>query len=86
MSDEMRKIEAKLGDAAVKVLRAIVAPANYGAICEEVERKTGLPHQTASARINELMKAGLIADKGIRRRTLANRSAIVWVFVPPKET
>ena len=84
MNDEvMKAIEQDLGDAQVKCLRVIVAAGADGLICEEVESKTGLRHQTASARVKELSQKGLIVDKGIRRPTKSNRGAIVWVFKAP---
>jgi predicted transcriptional regulator len=49
-----------------------------GATCDEVEQAMRLTHQTASARINELMNAGKIREGG-RRKTRSGRSATVWV-------
>ncbi len=60
-----------------RVLNHIAAQPE-GATCDEVEVATGLPHQTASARINELHRAGLIVDSGERRRTRSGRTAKVW--------
>lgn len=45
--------------------------------CDEI-MELGHSHQTASATINWLMRHGLIVDSGERRRTRANRNAIVW--------
>lgn len=50
-----------------------------GATCDEVEEKLGLRHQTASARLWELHKAGLVVDSGRTRKTRSGRSAVVWV-------
>ena len=50
-----------------------------GATCDEVEVALSMRHQTASARVNELMEAGKISDSGVRRRTRSGRKAIVWV-------
>lgn len=49
-----------------------------GATCDEVEQALDLPHQTASARIRELAKDGLIADTGARRATRTGRKARVY--------
>jgi len=46
--------------------------------CDEVEAITGLPHQTASARIRGLVLRAQIRDSGTRRKTRHNRSAVVW--------
>lgn len=49
-----------------------------GATCDEVEVATGLPHQTASARVNGLMRKQVIIDSGERRLTRSGRKAVVW--------
>lgn len=49
-----------------------------GATCDEVEVATGLAHQTASARVNGLMRKGRIYDSGERRKTRSGRNAAVW--------
>lgn len=46
--------------------------------CYEIEKNLNLSHQTASARINDLIKLGLLKDSGIRRKTGSGRNAIVW--------
>jgi hypothetical protein len=38
----------------------------------------GRPHQTVSARVNDLMNKGWVVDSGIRRKTKSGRNAIVW--------
>ena len=48
------------------------------ATCDEVEIGTGLSHQTASARVRDLVKAGLIVDTGARRPTRSGRGARVY--------
>lgn len=59
-----------------KVYRCI-AQAKDGATCDEVEVALNLRHQTASARVNELMRSGEIVESG-RRPTRSGRRAIVW--------
>lgn len=46
--------------------------------CFELEQKTGLSHQTASARVRDLALAGRIVDSGAKRPTASGRNAIVW--------
>jgi len=46
--------------------------------CDELECMTGLPHQTASARIRELFQRGMVQDSGEKRQTRSGRNAIVW--------
>ena len=60
-----------------KVLRYIAR--RNGATCDEVEWNCRMRHQTASARIRELVKLGLIRDSGSRRNTRSRRPAVVWV-------
>jgi hypothetical protein len=54
--------------------------AQGGAICEEVEVGLDMIHQTASARIRELVLKGRLIDSGKRRRTSKNRQAAIWVL------
>lgn len=49
-----------------------------GATCDEAEEALGLTHQTASARVNELMNLRWIEDSGKKRPTRSGRKAIVW--------
>jgi len=49
-----------------------------GATCDECEVKLNLPHQTVSARINGLVKKGMLFDSGKKRLTRNGRKAIVW--------
>ena len=60
------------------VLAVIRQNGETGATCDEVELATGLRHQTASARVNELMNRGQIVDTEQRRRTRSGRFATVW--------
>ena len=44
----------------------------------EVEAVTSLRQSTVSARVNELVAAGLLVDSGARRKTRSGRSAAVY--------
>lgn len=63
-------------------LRALVLDAIrrsvFGLTCDEVEIATRLSHQTASARVNELMRAGRIRPVA-KRATRSGRMAQVWI-------
>lgn len=50
-----------------------------GATCEEVERQLGIPHQTASARITELVARDAIYRTGSKRPTSSGRMAGVYL-------
>lgn len=73
-----KRIEPALGYLQQKVLD-VLRDAPKGMLCEEVERKADLSHQTASARIRELCQRGYIEDSGQRRQTRYGRQARVYV-------
>jgi predicted HTH transcriptional regulator len=49
------------------------------ATCDEVEEHLALRHQTASARVRDLVKDGKIRDSGARRPTRSGRMARVYI-------
>lgn len=61
------------------VLDCIARGNDNGRTCDEVEVWLAMSHQTASARIRELAKAGAIVDSGERRKTRSGRKAAVYV-------
>jgi hypothetical protein len=68
------------------VLGVMLAKGTDGATCDEVEVALEMPHQTASARINELkeddVEAGrpqMLFDSGNRRKTRHGQLATVWI-------
>ncbi len=63
---------------ALRVFTFIQQSGIDGMTCDEVEMLSGLSHQTASARINELAKIRAIVPGG-RRQTRSGRQAMVWV-------
>lgn len=70
-----------------KIYRMIEFAELNGFTVDEIEIETGYPHQTASARVTELLQEGLIEDSGERRLTRHGRKACVWVVTgkaPPK--
>jgi hypothetical protein len=50
-----------------------------GATCDAIEARTGMLHQTVSARVCELRQDKRIRDSGRREKTRSGRRAIVWV-------
>jgi predicted transcriptional regulator len=58
------------------IIRAHLASGSM--TCEEVERATGLSHQTVSARISEMARAGEITATDERRVTSSGRTARVY--------
>lgn len=51
----------------------------HGATCDEVERWLDYPHQTASARITELVRSGRLVRTDRTRATRTGRKASVLV-------
>jgi hypothetical protein len=49
-----------------------------GATCDEIEIALRMKHQTASARIRELVLGGLLRDRGDRRQTRSGATARVY--------
>ena len=67
-----------------KVLGVVLDSGTKGMTCDEVEVALDMPHQTASARINELMapteeRPQMLFDSGARRKTRHNQLATVWI-------
>lgn len=61
-------------------VRAEVARSGkHGMTCDEVEALLEMRHQTASARIRELVLTGRLHDSRKRRATRSGRQAIIWV-------
>jgi predicted ArsR family transcriptional regulator len=52
-----------------------------GLTCDEIEEVFEIRHQTASARIRELVMFGKLVDSGERRKTRSGRSARVYDVV-----
>ena len=78
-------IEEKLGPMC-RLVRSALADARDGLTCEEVEEKTGLKHQTASARLKQLQDAGYAEwrkdEHGNHRKrpNTSGRNAKVYFF------
>jgi len=78
-------LEDKLGPMC-RVVRSALADSSDGLTCEELETKTGLKHQTASARLKQLQDAGYAewrTDKNgnhRKRQNTSGRNAKVYFF------
>ncbi len=66
------------------VLSQIRGAGARGMTCDEVEIATGLPHQTASARVNRLMTLGVIVP-GEKRKTRSGRLAVAWKWAAAED-
>jgi hypothetical protein len=72
-------IRPSAGQLRVRVLGYVASFSDHGATCNEVERALGMLHQSASARIRELVQGGYLTDSTKRRDTIYGRKAVVWV-------
>jgi hypothetical protein len=72
-------VQAILGALQAKVLRYIRSRGEDGATCDEVEAHLNMRHQTASARVRELVLKEGILYSGNKRRTRSGRNARVYV-------
>jgi len=55
--------------------------ANGSSTCDEIEVRTGMLRLTIGARVNGLVRKGLLCDSGVRRLTRWGRAAVVWATV-----
>lgn len=72
-------IRRSAGQLRVRVLGYVATFDEHGATCSEVEQALGMLHQSASARIRELVQGGYLTDSTKRRDTAHGRKAVVWV-------
>lgn len=83
-----RGLPSVLTDLHIKVLNLIKLAGWEGKTCDEIEAETGLTHQSASARVNELAHwkpTPLIEERHARRKTRAGRSAAIYVAAGLRE-
>lgn len=80
-----RSMEGSVNVLRIQIFKLIKRSGTTGMTCDEVECDSGLRHQTASARVNELAGRGDLVDSGKRRKTRSGRMAIVW-FAKTLET
>lgn len=73
--DALKALRNTSDDTVWQVLRCI---GKRGRTCDEVERILGTSHQSTSARIRDLVKAGRLQDTGKRRNTRTGNKATVW--------
>ena len=73
------RIEPFISGMAREVFDAIHSRGKQGATCDEVEKLTGIKHQTCSARICDLVKSKHIIRTDRKRNTQTGRPAKVHV-------
>lgn len=72
-------IEPKAGTKRAKVLEYIRSCSAQGATDEEMQQCIPMSPNTQRPRRVELLKAKLIKDSGITRKTMGGDEAVVWV-------
>lgn len=72
--DARASIEPDLNDLQRQIYAAL---RQHPRTCDAIEADLGMTHQTASARVHELAKAGLIVPEA-KRPTRSGRMATVW--------
>ncbi len=74
------KIEPKKITMQAVILTFFGSRMAFGATVDEVERTLGMLHQSAGARVRELVLAGKLVDSEQTRKTRSGRNAVVWVL------
>ena len=77
-ADAWHSMQAHLGEIDGGIMWCVSDYPKNGRTCDEIERSLCLSHQTVSAQIRHLVKAGLLEDSGQTRPTSSGRQAIVW--------
>jgi len=74
-AESMRALAGRLR---ARVYACIVSHGAAGLTDEEIQAELEMQGSTQRPRRVELVRAGLVVDSGLRRRTTAWRSAVVW--------
>lgn len=76
--DSIRHLTGALSTLCYDEIAAVYRNGGVGLTVDALEQHLQRPHQTVSARVNELRDRGWVVDSGIRRNTRSGRKAIVW--------
>jgi hypothetical protein len=75
--------DSALAHRAQRILYALARAGADGLTCEEIERATGISHQSAGSGVIDLLGRGLAHRTGARRPTRSGRQAWVVFAGPP---
>lgn len=80
-SDTSRTAAMELAPVAGELCRRVLAHVRQtgGSTVDEIEEALQMLHQTAGARMRDLVLKGYVKDGGERRNTRSGRKAVVWV-------
>lgn len=67
----------------LRILEVLRAAGDYGLTCEQVELAAGVSHPTATGRLHDLRKAGLVLSTSLKRVTSKGNEATVYVAMAP---
>jgi predicted transcriptional regulator len=81
VSNAAREVNAPRAESTqrARILALLADLGKAGATVDAIEQTLGLPHQSASARVHDLAKAGALVDSGRRDATRTGAKAIVWI-------
>jgi len=84
-ADAAKSIEETSGTLRAKVYYYALSVGSFGATRDEIEIALFMTHQTASARVRELVRMGCLCEHpGLIRQTRSGRNAVVFTAVPGK--
>ena len=84
-AEAAERAEPRAGTHRAYVLNGLRAVGALGATDEEMQEGLEMDPSSQRPRRIELVRAGLIEDSGMTRKTLSGRKATVWRAVPAKE-
>lgn len=67
----------------LKILEVLRSAGDDGLTCEQVELYAGVSHPTATGRLHDLRKAGLVMATSLKRATKKGNAATVYVAMGP---
>lgn len=79
--EAFKSIELSRNKIARKIIEYLAACGPYGLTTYEASRDLDIAYTTASARLSELKRDGLIKANGDKRKTASGRNAAVYILV-----
>lgn len=67
----------------LRIYDALRAAGDDGLTCEQVEQVVGVSHPSATGRLHDLRKAGLVISTSFKRVTSKGNEATVYVAMAP---
>lgn len=67
----------------LQILDVLRAAGDDGLTCEQIEIAAGVSHPTATGRLHDLRKAGLVLSTSLKRETSKGNMATIYVAMGP---